>query len=127
MTGITLLYIPFEILTSPANIEFQLNFIRYAALFFWGTGALIGLWCVWDFFSKGEGTPVPIDPPKNLVISGLYKYIRNPMYIGILLIIAGHIIWFKSLSLIVYFFPTQKYVQCITSGFKGTELLRHLH
>jgi protein-S-isoprenylcysteine O-methyltransferase Ste14 len=103
MPGITLLYIPLKIVSSPVNIEFQLYLVRYAAFFLWGLGAIISSWCVWDFYSKGEGTPAPIDPPKNLVISGLYSYVRNPMYTGILSILLGHIIWFESLALMVYF------------------------
>lgn len=102
--GITLFFIPFKIITSPINIEFEMSAIRFMAPLFWGIGTCISLWCVWDFFSKGKGTPAPIDPPKNLVIVGPYKYIRNPMYVGILLILLGHISWFESFSLIVYFF-----------------------
>jgi len=36
---------------------------------------------------KGKGTPAPIDPPKELVVSGLYNYVRNPMYVGVFLVI----------------------------------------
>lgn len=103
MPGTVLLYVPLKIVESSINIEFQLNFIRYSAFLFWGTGSYVSLWCVRDFISKGKGTPAPIDPPKKLVIKGFYKYIRNPMYVGILIILTGHIVWFKSISLIVYF------------------------
>lgn len=52
-------------------------------------GAAIYLWCLWDFAITGRGTPAPIDPPKQLVVRGLYRYVRNPMYVGVLLVIAG--------------------------------------
>jgi protein-S-isoprenylcysteine O-methyltransferase Ste14 len=52
-------------------------------------GATIYFWCLWDFAVTGRGTPAPIDPPKHLVVRGLYRYVRNPMYVGVLLVIAG--------------------------------------
>jgi protein-S-isoprenylcysteine O-methyltransferase Ste14 len=52
-------------------------------------GAAIYLWCLYDFAVTGRGTPAPIDPPKRLVVRGLYRHVRNPMYVGVLLTIAG--------------------------------------
>ena len=45
-------------------------------------GVSIYLWCVWDFATFGRGTPAPIDAPKKLVVRGLYRFTRNPMYVG---------------------------------------------
>ncbi len=42
----------------------------------------VALRCVWDFGWTGQGTPAPIAPPKNLVVVGFYRYVRNPMYVG---------------------------------------------
>src|SRR3989441_5415433 len=52
-------------------------------------GAAIYLWCLWDFAVTGRGTPAPIDPPRQLVVRGLYSHVRNPMYLGVLLVVAG--------------------------------------
>jgi len=52
-------------------------------------GLVILLWCVRDFYVSGKGTLAPWAPPKKLVIVGLYRYTRNPMYIGVLIIVAG--------------------------------------
>ena len=52
-------------------------------------GGAIMLRCVWDFAWTGRGTPAPFDPPRRLVITGLYRYVRNPMYIGMGLFIIG--------------------------------------
>ncbi len=65
-------------------------------------GAVIYLRCVWDFAVFGKGTPAPIDAPKRLVIKGLYRYTRNPMYMGLLTLIAGWAILFGSVILVGY-------------------------
>jgi len=54
-----------------------------------GLGALLLLWCVRDFYVSGKGTLAPWDPPRKLVVVGLYRFIRNPMYIGVLTLVAG--------------------------------------
>jgi protein-S-isoprenylcysteine O-methyltransferase Ste14 len=59
-------------------------------------------WCVWDFMTLGRGTPAPIDPPKRLVIRGLYRHTRNPMYVGVLTILAGWTVMYQSRSLLLY-------------------------
>jgi len=80
---------------------FSLGLFRWLAFPLWLIGAAVMLWCAWDFTIKGRGTPAPIDPPRELVISGLYRYVRNPMYDGALLVLFGHMLWFPSLALIV--------------------------
>jgi len=52
-------------------------------------GLSVVLWCVRDFYRIGKGTLAPWDPPKNLVVVGLYRLTRNPMYIGVLGWVAG--------------------------------------
>jgi protein-S-isoprenylcysteine O-methyltransferase Ste14 len=42
-----------------------------------------------DFYRTGKGTLAPWDPPKKLVIVGLYRFVRNPMYTGVLGCVAG--------------------------------------
>jgi len=52
-------------------------------------GIIVLLWCVRDFYVAGKGTLAPWDPPKHLVIVGLYRFVRNPMYVGLLLLLIG--------------------------------------
>jgi len=65
-----------------------------------GTGGL--LWCVRDFYVQGKGTLAPWSPPQNLVVVGLYRYSRNPMYVCVLLILLGWVTAFLSWSLLAY-------------------------
>jgi len=65
-------------------------------------GAAVLLWCARDFAAIGRGTPAPIDPPKRLIVCGLYRYVRNPMYVGVLSILAGEWLLYPSLPLLVY-------------------------
>src|SRR5574342_223709 len=66
------------------------------------TGGAIYAWCVWDFAVFGRGTPAPIDAPKRLVVRGLYRYVRNPMYVGVVTVICGWAISFWSPALVLY-------------------------
>ncbi len=66
------------------------------------TGAAIYFWCLWDFAVTGRGTPAPIDAPKKLVVKGLYRYVRNPMYTGVLSLILGWATMYNSYELLKY-------------------------
>src|SRR5437870_2727189 len=52
-------------------------------------GTVIALWCVFTFVFIGKGTPAPFDPPRKLVIRRPYRFVRNPMYIGAGMTLAG--------------------------------------
>ncbi len=70
------------------------------ALLLLGTATYLG--CVWDFATVGRGTPAPIDAPKRLVAVGPYRYVRNPMYVGVLSVVTGWSVYFWSWRLLVY-------------------------
>jgi protein-S-isoprenylcysteine O-methyltransferase Ste14 len=75
--------------------------LRFSGLPLIVIGAIGLLWCIWNFFSSGRGTISPIDPPRHLVVRGLYRYVRNPMYVSVLSILAGEAIFFGSLRILV--------------------------
>jgi len=52
-------------------------------------GALVVVWCVVTFVVRGSGTPAPFDAPRVFVASGPYRFVRNPMYLGAFLVLAG--------------------------------------
>lgn len=65
-------------------------------------GVAVYLWCVWCFATVGRGTPAPIDAPRRLVVVGPYRHVRNPMYLGVLLVVVGWTTLFRSIGLAAY-------------------------
>jgi len=65
-------------------------------------GGGLALWCVLTFAFVGKGTPAPFDPPRRLVATGPYRHVRNPMYIGAAIALAGAAIFYRSVALFGY-------------------------
>jgi protein-S-isoprenylcysteine O-methyltransferase Ste14 len=65
-------------------------------------GGFLLLWCVKDFFKVGKGTLAPWDPPRHLVVVGLYRTVRNPMYLAVLVLVAGWAVLYLSVTLFEY-------------------------
>lgn len=65
-------------------------------------GITVYLWCAWDFGASGRGTPAPYDPPRVLVTRGLYAFVRNPIYVGIVSIIFAEALLFDSIAVLGY-------------------------
>jgi protein-S-isoprenylcysteine O-methyltransferase Ste14 len=65
------------------------------------TGALIAAACIGTFIVRGRGTPAPFDPPVVFVPTGPYRYVRNPMYIGAALVLAGYGLFQQSASVVL--------------------------
>ena len=65
-------------------------------------GATIYFWCAWEFTFTGQGTPAPYDPPTVMVTRGLYRLVRNPMYVGVTFVLLGEAQLFASSTLLVY-------------------------
>lgn len=101
--GTVAVLLPYRLASSPAAWgSLSLGSFRYFGLVLMAIGAMTYLWCAWDFAFAGKGTPAPIDPPKELVVRGLYKHVRNPMYIGVLSLVLGQAIWFEAVILLAY-------------------------
>ena len=75
---------------------------HYAGITVSLAGLVVMLVCIVSFAVKGRGTLSPLDPARRLIVSGLYKYSRNPMYVGVMLILWGEAIFFRSASLWIY-------------------------
>ena len=75
---------------------------QLAALFPLAAGAEIYARCVWEFVTRGRGIPAPIDHPTQLVVTGLYRYVRNPMYLGVLLFLLGEALFLQYRDFVIY-------------------------
>ena len=82
--------------------EFVIGPLRYAGWILITAGIAGYVWCARDFVRIGRGTPAPIDAPQELVIEGLYRWSRNPMYVSVLLVVFGHALILESLTVLAY-------------------------
>lgn len=101
--GLLLIYAPARVLSwsgivRPAAIGVQ----QVVAMVIGAAGAAIALWCIYTFAASGKGTPAPFDPPRLLVIKGPYRFVRNPMYLGAGLALAGAALFYESWPLLGY-------------------------
>jgi protein-S-isoprenylcysteine O-methyltransferase Ste14 len=65
-------------------------------------GLALVCWTIVQFAKIGQGTLAPWDPPKRLVVTGVYRYARNPMISGVLLILIGEALFFASTGLLIW-------------------------
>jgi protein-S-isoprenylcysteine O-methyltransferase Ste14 len=65
-------------------------------------GVLLLAWCWVGFMVEGRGTPAPYDPPRQLVTGRVYRRVRNPMYVGLVLALLGESLVFQSPALLLY-------------------------
>lgn len=65
-------------------------------------GVVVLLHAFARFVVEGIGTPAPIAPTERLVVGGLYRYVRNPMYLAVTATIVGQALWFGQLVLLPY-------------------------
>jgi protein-S-isoprenylcysteine O-methyltransferase Ste14 len=98
--GTVFLLVPYLLLAK--NVPRPAGWVNWLAIVPCVVGALILLNCAWDFAVVGQGTPAPIDPPKSVVVSGFYRFVRNPMYVGVELVLWGEALLFSSTSLLLY-------------------------
>ena len=75
---------------------------QYAAVVLAGLGGAAFLSCQWLFAVRGQGTPAPIDPPKKFVRRGLYKWVRNPMYLAVFAVVGAEALFLPSWHIAVY-------------------------
>ena len=75
---------------------------QYLATLLFITGLVVLFNCIIRFAIEGRGTLSPADPTKRLVITGLYTHSRNPMYLGVMIILISEAIFFQSVDLWVY-------------------------
>jgi protein-S-isoprenylcysteine O-methyltransferase Ste14 len=89
-----------------------------------GLGAGLLAACVWEFARSGRGTLAPLDPPTHLVVRGLYRYVRNPMYLSVTTIVCGELLLTRSLALFTYWVIWFACVNLFVIGYEEPTLRR---
>jgi len=103
LPGVVAIVLPYRIGIKDKVLPVQFwNFFQYGGLLLVFVGSVMLLSCIVNFAFKGKGTLSPAFPAKKLVTTGLYCYSRNPMYIGVMLVLAGEMLFVLSLSLLIY-------------------------
>jgi len=101
--GLVLIYVPARLLSWSGIVRPEvIEASQIAGMVIGTVGAALVLWCIYTFATIGKGTPAPFDPPRRLVIQGPYRFVRNPIYIGAGLALAGAALFYESLSLLGY-------------------------
>lgn len=85
--------------------------------------ALLGA-CIWEFARSGRGTLAPVDAPRRLVVQGLYRYVRNPMYLSVTSIVFGELLLTRSPGLLSYWVIWFIAVNLFVMGYEEPTLRR---
>jgi protein-S-isoprenylcysteine O-methyltransferase Ste14 len=95
--GFLLVFLPGRLLTGAGVARpVRLASPQLAGMVVAAAGAAIALWCILTFALVGRGTPAPFDPPRRLVVRGPYGHVRNPMYLGAGLALAGAALFYET-------------------------------
>jgi protein-S-isoprenylcysteine O-methyltransferase Ste14 len=102
--GVTAVLLPYLILRNAGQPIFPevWTIWRYIGAVLIVTGASVVFICILRLATEGRGTLSPLDPTKKLVIHGLYRYSRNPMYVGAIVLLIGEALFFMSWLLAAY-------------------------
>lgn len=89
-----------------------------------GIGAILLGTCIREFARRGRGTLSPVEPPRELVVQGLYRYVRNPMYLSVCLILLGEFFLIRSRSFLLYALSFFLVVNVFVMGYEEPDLRR---
>lgn len=119
--GLGAAWVPWRILTRFDSAAAPTAWQAVAVI---AVGAALYLWCVWVFAVVGRGTPGPWDAPRRFVAVGPYRWVRNPIYIGALLVVLGEAWLFLSLPLLLYAGAMAVFFHLFVIGYEERTLRR---
>lgn len=129
LPGTVLVFIPAAILAITKDSHFSAKFAAPGQTLFWLalssalSGLTLSIWALTLFLKVGQGTPAPWDPPKKLVVRGPYRYVRNPMITGALLMLLAEAMllqsWPIAIWLVLFFIGNSVYFPLVEE--KGLE------
>ncbi len=102
MPGMIAGYIPCRFFGLRESTFDASNARQWIALTLIALGVLLLAACIVEFARRGRGTLSPVDPPRELVVHGLYRYVRNPMYVAVTMILLGEALWLGSRDVVIY-------------------------
>jgi protein-S-isoprenylcysteine O-methyltransferase Ste14 len=108
LPGMALGFIPFAIIWLTRNTKFAASLASSHQVIFWiaifvaGIAFVLIIRTVSLFLEIGKGTPAPWDPPKKIVVLGPYRYMRNPMITGALLVLLAESLFFQSWPIVAW-------------------------
>ena len=101
--GLVLIFLPARVVSSSGVVPpTEIGLWQSAGMLVAAAGAALAVACIVVFALIGQGTPAPFDPPRPLVVQGPYRFVRNPMYIGAALAMAGAALFYQSVALFIY-------------------------
>lgn len=100
------------------------NALHVVGVLFIASGSALLIACIVEFARRGRGTLSPVDPPKELVVQGLYRYVRNPMYLSVSAIVLGEVMLTKSMALFIYWVIWFACVNLFVMGYEEPYLRR---
>ena len=96
-------FVPFQIIDAESHtVIAETGILQFIGLAFILIGIIGYLACFWNFIFDAKGVPLFEGMQKHLIVKGLYKYVRNPIYISWYLILIGEAIYFQSLGVLLY-------------------------
>jgi protein-S-isoprenylcysteine O-methyltransferase Ste14 len=124
LPGVVTVYLPwrfFGLASAQIDITRPLQALGLACI---ACGAILIVTCILEFARTGRGTLSPLDPPRRLVVRGLYRHVRNPMYLSATLILLGEVLLIRSAALAWYWLAWFSLVNLFVIGYEEPTLRR---
>lgn len=121
--GTVTVYVPYRLL-DPFSISGPASWsmTQLGAVMAFLIGAAILFKSIWSFAHVGKGTPAPFDETQILIVVGLYRYVRNPMYVGVILILLAESWFYRSTTLMAYTAFCFVVANIVINGFEENRL-----
>jgi protein-S-isoprenylcysteine O-methyltransferase Ste14 len=102
LPGTFALYVPWRFFGRGNYVLDARSAVSWVGAVVFALGLALLIACIVEFALRGRGTLSPADPTEELVVTGLYRYVRNPMYVGVSLIALGQAVVARSTDLAIY-------------------------
>jgi protein-S-isoprenylcysteine O-methyltransferase Ste14 len=101
--GTVAVYVPWLITRwRSGTVPPYLEVVRLIGLVLAAAAFVVLVEAFWRFAWFGRGSPAPVLPPNTLIVSGFYRYVRNPMYVAVVTIVFGQAAWLWRWELVSY-------------------------